>query len=476
MKYEELFFEFTHKFADNNTKDKQRGIGIEMELPVVTQIGEAVSLSIIQEMFEFLKKEGFQLERDDFSNHVISASKINEESLKNFDYHIDTIMTDAGSGILEVVLAPQDNLHTIQHSFSEIITLLVHYFDTRNCKIIGYGIQPLTPPSRKLLMPKERYFFYEKFSPNNIIPKSEGADAHLLTITASNQCHIDISQDEAIPAINVLNALSGLQIILHANSPIWKGKVDTVYKANREIFWDFCYPDRLNQMGIPPKFRTIDDYIHYLLEFKPMLIKREKLLRILNKPTFKDFMFNESPTIGETLDGEKSIIQPKIEDIHYLNTFCYFSVRLAPNLGTIESRMCCQQPPKTALSPTAVSLGLLSNLEEAKKIVALYSLETWKKIRLDAIKQTFKTTVNDKSIIPLMTKFLEVVEEGLLKRNLGEEIFLKPLYERLNRQKSPADEAIAIFEREGLESFLNYHAFTKNIPSRIEPQLNEIQL
>jgi len=476
MLYQKLFKEFTKKFRAYGNGLKPRGIGVEMEIPIVAQNGEAVGFSIIQRMFNFLEGQGFQLKRSDFSNHILSASRINETSAKDFNYHIDTIMTDAGCSILEVVLAPQDNLYTIQQALSEIMTLLVTYFDTQNCKILGYGIQPLTPPSRKLLMPKERYFFYEKFSTNNIIPKSEGADAHLLTITASNQCHIDIGQKEAITAVNVLNAFSGLQIILHANSSIWKGKVDANYKANREVFWEYCYPDRLNQMGIPPKFENINGYFNYLLEFKPMLVKREKLLQILNKPTFKDFLLNKSPTIGETLAGEKLIVEPKIADIHYLNTFCYFNNRLVPKLGTIESRMCCQQPPNASLAPTAVTLGILSNLEEAKQIMELYSWKTWKQVRLDALKHTFKTQINGKSMLPLMSQFLEVAKVGLLKRNLGEEFFLQPLFKRLRIQKSPADEAIDLFKKEGLKSFLKKYSFSNHTGSRTKLHSKTIQI
>lgn len=471
MKYQEIFAEFTKKFGHFNNHPKSRGIGIEMELPVISQNGEVVSINTVQEMFEFLEREGFQLERDEFSNYITGASRNNRISSEHFAYSIDTVMTDAGSGIIELVLAPQNNLHTIQESLSDIIALLVSFFDTKQCKLLGYGIQPLTAPSRKLLMPKERYVFFEKFSPNNVIPKSEGADAHLLTITASNQCHIDIGQEEAITAVNVLNALSGLQVIFNANSPIWQGNVDPNFKANREVFWEYCYPDRLNQMGIPPEFRDLGDYILYLLAFKPMLVKRERLLQLLNKPTFKDFMLNKTPTIGQTLEGEELIVQPTIQDIHYLNTFCYFNARLVPKLGTIESRMCCQQPPGASLAPAALTLGLISNLEEAKKLTEIYPWKAWQNIRLDALKHTFNTRVNGKEIMPLLAKFLNCAKEGLVKRNLGEEIFLEPLFTRLNRQKSPADEAIDIFEKEGFESFVKHYSFTNEASLRSKPQL-----
>ncbi|MFK7908122.1 MAG: glutamate-cysteine ligase family protein [Chitinophagales bacterium] len=459
MNYHELFTEFTKEF--NVQKNHLlRGIGIEAEIPVVTESGEGIGLPVVQNMFFYLEERGFQLQRDDFSDYIISATRTNEESAKSFDFHIDTVTTDAGYGIIEIAFAPQKDLHLIQSSFSEIMTLLVGYFDRQNCRMLGYGIQPLTAPSQKLLMPKERYYFYKNFSYNNVVPKIDGVDAHLLTITASNQCHIDVSSEEAIGATNVLNALSGLQIAFHANSPIWRQKVDETYKANREIFWEYCYPDRLNQMGIPPKFESIEEYVQYLLQFKPMLVKRNKgLLQILNKETFKDFMEDKTPTIGKTLGGDEVSVHPQTEDIHYLNTFCYFNARLVPRYGTIESRMCCQQPPNETLAPTALTLGILENLEEAQKLVELFPLETWRDIRRSAVRYTFDSMVNNESIVPILKQLLEIAVEGLKKRNLGEELFLEPLYERLKRRKSPADDAIAIFEKDGIGGLLEKYSF-----------------
>jgi len=458
MKYQEIFAEFTKAFTCN---PKSRGIGVEFELPVISESGEAASMDTIQEMFEFLGTEGFQLERDEQANIIIGASRINPISAQHFEYSIDTVMTDAGCGIVELVMAPQLNLHLVQESLTKITALLVDFFDNRNCKILGYGIQPLTAPSRQLLMPRERYSFFEKFSPNNqFIPKADGSDAHLLTVTASSQCHIDIDREEAITSINVLNAFSGLQIILNANSPIWRGGLDPDFKANREVFWECCYPDRLNQLGIPPKFQEWSDYIQYFFEFKPMLIERDRLLQILNKETIKDFMLDKTVTIGRTLDGEERIVQPEIEDIHYMNTFCYFNARLVPKLGTIESRMCCQQPPGESLAPTAISLGLLANLEEAQKLADTYPVSVWKQIRLDGLRKGFKTLVDGQDITPLLAQFIDCARRGLTMRNLGEEEYLVPYYERLKRQMSPADEAAEIFANEGFQSFVNHLAFT----------------
>jgi len=394
-----------------------------------------------------------------------------QESAKTFEYHIDTITTDTSFSILEIALAPQNNLHIIHTQILELFDLLTTFFTTQNCRILGYGIQPLTPPSRKLLMPKERYRFFEKFSTNRMIPKSLGADSDLLNITASNQCHIKINKEEAIDATNVLNALSGLQIALHANSPIWKGEVRD-NKANREIFWDYCFPNRRNQVGIPPKFETIGEYIKYLLQFKPLLVSRsKKFFQILDKKTFGEFLFSKTKTFGRNIDGEKVVIEPKVTDIHDLNNFCWFNARLVPKYGTIESRMCCQQPQGETLTSTALTLGILENLEAAKTLMNQFSWEAWRNLRKAAARKTFDATIENEQIVPLLSLLLDIATDGLKKRNLGEAIFLAPLFERLKLQQSPADVAISIFEKEGIAAFLNYSALKLNIEVAAGSQL-----
>ncbi len=471
-----LKHQIINKFKKSFNFDKNqlsRGIGIECEIPIVEEQGSAVSLPVIQQMFLYLGRIGFELEHDDYSDLIIAAKRVNKKSLANFDYPTDTITTDTAYSTVEVVLAPQANLYTIQSELNKLLFLLKTYFDSQNCLMLACGIQPLSPPSRKLLMPKERYCFFEKFSTNHIIPKSKGADSSLLNTTASAQCHIEIGLDDAILATNVLNALSGLQIALHANSPIWQGKIDPEYKATREMIWDFCFPDRCNQIGIPPEFETIENYIEYLLNFKPLLVKRrEQYFQIINKNTFNDFLFHQSPAIGRSLSGKKVRIEPQPNDIQQLIPFSWFNARLVPKYGTVESRMCCQQPQSEMLTPTAVALGLVENLEAAQNLAKIYPLSKWRKIRKQTAQYALEATIDGLSIIPLLLQFLDIANEGLRKRNLGEEVFLQPLYQRIEQRKVPADLAIEVFKNHGMNAFLEYVSFKKEAISN-QPEISK---
>lgn len=459
MHKHQIVAEFKRSFGLSHS-DSCRGIGVECEIPIVTEAGEAVPLSIIQTMFLFLEKRGFELEEDEKSGLLIAAKKPNLESAGKFAYQTDTITTDTGYSILEIVLAPQDNLHAIQTQLWGFFSLLTGFFESQSCLMLGYGIQPMAQPTRELLMPKERYRFFEKLSSNQIIPQSVGADSSLLNITASNQCHIEIGLEDVIPATNVLNALSGLQIALHANSPIWQGRIDPTYKANREINWDHCFPDRLKQIGIPPQFESIKNYVEYLLNFKPLLVKREEhFYQILNKNTFHDFLLNQSPTIGSSLDGKEVMIDPRPDDLAQLLPFCWFNARLMPQYGTIESRMCCQQPAKETLTSAALTLGLLENLEKAEALAKIYPVNKWRFIRKQAAQYALETVIDGENIVPLLLQLLDIAQEGLKKRNLQEEVFLAPLYQRIEQGKVPADLAIEVFENEGMAAFLQYASF-----------------
>lgn len=456
-----LLTEYTKNFK-TQTAINSKGIGIECEFPVVDRAGNAISLEIIHQLFDYLEKEGFEIKVDVYTNQPIAATRVNLESALQFDYCEDTITTDLGFSTLEIALAPQPNLWKVQAQLNELLSILLLYFNQHQCRILGYGIQPITPPSKDLLAPQKRYNFKNRVSGNELVPKSVGKDFHLLTVSASNQCHIEVSKEDAIVAFNVLNGLSGLQIALQANSAIWKGAVDANFKAIRELFWDYCFSDRLNQAGIPPKFSSFEDYMENLMHFKAQRVIRDgKPYRINSPNTFGEFYHNIKPTVGESREGECLLIKPAPKDIHLQNGFCYYNARLVSKFGTIENRMACQQPPGESMVTAALTLGILENLKAAQTLMeALYFISP-KTLRIEAIKDALAANFAEKSIIPWLYELLVIAEKGLQKRGLGEEIFLAPLFKRLKEQQSPADLAIAIFQKEGIEAFLDKFSFTR---------------
>ena len=60
-------------------------------------------------------------------------------------------------------------------------------------------------------------------------------------------------------------------------------------------------------------------------------------------------------------------------------------------------------------------------------------------------------------MIPLATQLLAIANKGLLARGQGEEAYLAPLFDRLERRQSPAMEAQEEFAKDGLETFIEKH-------------------
>ncbi len=436
--------------------NQQKKIGLEIEIPIVTHTGEAVNYSIIRKLFLFLEKKGFQLKKE---NQQVYEALIYSDIVK--DYPI-TITTDLGFSTLEIILPPCNHLHDVDQCFKITIEYLLPFVKQQNCRLLGYGIHPFAQPSKRLLAPKQRYRALEKiWNTNTIVPKPMGNDGHLLTISAGNQCHIDVSETEAIQAANVLNASSGLQIALQANSPIWQGKRAKSYKAVREIFYDFICANAKKRYGIPPKFETLRGYFQFICDQKLFLIARNNEILQVSDYSFTEYIKQEKVTVSR-LNGEKITIVPDIEDLYYHSTLFYLNARLVPNYGTIEVRMPCQQPPKDTMVTAALNLGLMENLAEAESLFNQYDHTVWQELRLAATKHGFQARLsNGKSIIPLIEQLLAIAQKGLESRGLGESHFLQPLFKRLDQQQSPADVAIEIFNKKGINGLLDAVSFTE---------------
>jgi glutamate--cysteine ligase len=442
---------FIQKFKAK--KNQQKQIGLEIELPIVQRNGEAVPYIIIQKLFAYLEKYEFEITNE--NGIVLEVSRQYNEQYRTI------ITTDLGYSTLEIILPPLNNLYDAQYHFKGLIDLLLPFFEKENCLLLGYGVHPLTFPNRKLLAPRKRYRGLEKiWNTNTVIPKSMGNDAHLLTISAGNQCHVDVSETEAVQAINVLNASSGLQIALQANSPIWKGKVVENYKAIREKFYDFLFLEEVQRNGVAPKFETLLDYFQHVSHQTLFLVIRNQEVLQIFKYTFADYLEQKSVE-ATNLNGETVTIIPDSSDIHYHKTLFYWNARLVPNYGTIEVRMPCQQPPKDTLVTAALNLGLMENLREAEAFINQYDWTVWKHLRTQAIRYAFEAKLpNGESIVPLIRQLLMIAKTGLEKRGLNEAPFLNPLFERLEKQQSPADVAIDIFKKEGMTGLLNAVSFT----------------
>jgi gamma-glutamylcysteine synthetase len=354
----------------------------------------------------------------------------------------------------EFSLAHVANLFELNESIDALRELLNPFLQKHGVRLLGYGIQPVTPPSGYLLFKKERSCFWDRAVPSNwLIPPEQGDDVHLFTVNAGSHVHVSVDLEDAVDTVNVLNGLAGAQIALTANSPVWRGKADNRYVCVNEKLWDWWRPAAARS-GVPERaFVDLEDYIRTIENLTPIYVKRNGQPVLL--PQFQTFgeYFASGETIGHMLDGRTIPLTPRTEDIRTHNSCYWYTARIS-QYYTVENRVFDQQPPADLICAAALTLGLISALDEAQSIVSHRSWAELRQAREVACQQGLRGSTEELSLAKLASQMLEVAQLGLTRRGLGEEIFLQPLEQRLQTKTCPAERAIRIFEQNGIEGLV----------------------
>lgn len=457
---------FLKKFEEVESKrilkSRRRRIGSELKFPLVTPDGRAVNFSKTQALWDFLVLKGWKPLIDPHSRKIIGATKQGEMNEHR-------VSCETGYCKIEFSLAHTDSLINLHHTIEDIKKLLTEFSEENKVAFLGFGLQPVTPPGKHLLMKKSRNLFWDRlFGGNSYISPEDGTDVHLFTISAANQVHIDVTIDEAIDAINVFNGIAGAQVAMTANSNIWKGEINHEYKCLGETFWDWWLKERhQTRYGVPErKFNDLKDYFLNILKFPPVYVRRGGIpVALPHCPTFSDFyscstkeMNCDRGTLTErrcglTVEGEETEMDRELYDLDQHFTFFWHNARLS-RYYTLENRINDQQPPGEIMTIPALTLGIVENLSNAVSLINEYPWEVLRESRILAAKFGPATKVQGISISQLSKSIVEIAEDGLKKRGLGEEVFLTPLKERLEEKSCPADRAAGVFKNSGPEGLV----------------------
>ena len=230
--------------ASSERAHSQRRIGAELKFPLVKRDGTAADFPTVCALWGYLQQRGWEPVEDAVAGRVVGAKKPGE--------HNDTVAScETGFCKPEFALAHVADLAALEKSVEELRQELRPFSEQHQVHFLGYGIQPLTPPSKELMIKQSRTSVWDKaFGANRFLPPKDGDDVNLFTINAASHVHVSVASDEAIPAVNILNGFAGAQIALTANSNIWKGQVDPVYKCVNEKLWDWWMPDS-TRVGMP---------------------------------------------------------------------------------------------------------------------------------------------------------------------------------------------------------------------------------
>jgi len=424
-----------------------RRIGAELKFPLVKADGTAANLDTVHALWRYLCDRAWDPVIDGMTGALVGARKLGEQN--------DTVAScETGFCKVEFALAHVKSLFDLEQSIHDLRHELRPFTDEHKVHFLGYGIQPVTAPSKRLLMKKTRTSVWDKVFPSNRhVARQDGDDVHLFTINAASHVHVSVTRDEAIPAVNVLNGFAGAQIALTANSNIWLGRVDPEYKCVAEKFWDWWMPES-NRVGVPQRpFEGVQDYVQTIASFRPVYVKRAGRPIVMKRYTaFADF-YCAGRAVGFDADGREVSFVPEESDIDLHNTCYWYNARLS-RYCTVENRVNDQQPPADLSCVAALTLGLVSALSEASETLSRFDWNHLRTAREIACKSALNGSTDTFTLPELARTMLWLATVGLRRRGLGEERFLAPLWNRLSRRTCPADEAAQLFNDGGIEALV----------------------
>jgi gamma-glutamylcysteine synthetase len=428
-------------------RSPERRIGAELKFPLVNLDGTAASFDKACALWAYLQSRGWEPVQDKMTGQVVGA-------MKRGQYNDTVAGCETGFCKAEFSLAHVANLFDLQEQIDELRAELESFCERNNVRLLCYGIQPVTPPTKRLMMKKGRTNpWVRTFGSNRHVDEKDGDDVHLFTINASSHVHVSVCPEEAIDTVNVLNGFSGAQIALTANSNIWRGRMDPDYKCVAEKFWDWWMPES-DRVGTPRKpFGDIEDYVHTIASFKPVYVERNGKPIILERyATFEEY-YKLGRAVGRDTQGQEISFVPEESDINLHNSCYWYNARIS-RYFTVENRVNDQQPPDALICIAAVTLGLVSALSEAKAVLSSYNWEFLRKTREIACRRGLLSGADEIQLVPVALQMWAIAHQGLLRRDLGEERFLEPLERRLRDLECPADQARDLFANGGVDALV----------------------
>jgi len=465
--------------SQNLMKWRRRLVSLEIENLLTKVDGEPISQKDIQRLWREFLKHDWSAKPDYYTKVYTEVSKTKPNG-KTYNLGNDT-----GVGIFEMSLPPCRNLHEARKEFLEILKETLKYIKKQKMRFLAYGIQPTGVKDPRAHKSKKSFYATIEF-----------LNLHNLIVgTAASQCGISLRLEEVVDVTNQLNKISGLITALFANSPITDKKIYH-WKEMRMLPWDFLgitiKPSFENIYGFPKReFRSIADILKYAWESPPFGIisfLRETGWAILDKEINYTRYFKGKEWKARDLFSKRLKLVPNVKDLNLaLIAFWIHAkphlvldvkkVKVADFMGHlqnntlekylkdklvncyIEYRVAAASPKGEEVAFAALTLGLVNNLKELKKLTTPYSWGDWKKLYEEAPVKGMEARLKGREIYPILEKLVKVAEKGLKRRKFDEEKYLKPLKKRLRDKKCPADYAVEKFQKYGFRKFLDFVSY-----------------
>ena len=425
------------------TNQKKNFIGIEIEIPIINLDKKAVDFDVVHEI-----TAKFQKQYDDFKSDGIDYNG-NVFALKNPKTE-DIVCYDCSYNNIEFAMGREKELFSIHERFGEYYSFVKESFEEHNHTLTGMGINPYRKYNINEPIPSERYLmlYHHLKSVDNYrnTPMYFHKYPEYGMFSSASQVQLDVNKENLIQTINVFSKIEPIKALLFSNSVLY-GE-NNQFTCFRDALWEYStHGVNPHNIGVyDVDFNDIDDLQAYLESLNMYCVMRDGAY--INFPSInlleyfsKEYVRGEIYCRGHYREID---IKPCVNDIKYLRPFKFINLTFR---GTVEFRSICTQPINDSMCVAAFHLGLKYKLDELEEIiqndeVIYHKGYTAGELRKLLIQDKIPEFINQKELSALARNIVDLASDGLRQRGIGEEIFLKPLYERIKNHSNPGKNII----------------------------------
>lgn len=425
------------------TNQKKNFIGIEIEIPIINLDKKAVDFDVVHEI-----TAKFQKQYDDFKSDGIDYNG-NVFALKNPKTE-DIVCYDCSYNNIEFAMGREKELFSIHERFGEYYSFVKESFEEHNHTLTGMGINPYRKYNINEPIPSERYLmlYHHLKSVDNYknTPMYFHSYPEYGMFSSASQVQLDVNKENLIQTINVFSKIEPIKALLFSNSVLY-GE-NNQFTCFRDALWEYStHGVNPHNIGVyDVDFKDIDDLQSYLESLNMYCVMRDGAY--INFPSInlleyfsKEYVRGEIYCRGHYREID---IKPCVNDIKYLRPFKFINLTFR---GTVEFRSICTQPINDSMCVAAFHLGLKDKLNELEEIIQndeiiYHKGYTAGELRKLLIQDKIPEFINQKELSALARNIVDLASDGLRKRGVGEEIFLKPLYERIKNHSNPGKKII----------------------------------
>ena len=447
MDKEAVYEAIYNKYIEPTKKKREDYVGIEIEMPIVPDSGEAVDEVRVHEVADsFIKKFGFKPSGTDADGAMTSAELEETGDILSFDCSYRN---------LELSFGKARSLLEVRDRFNRYYNYLNADFHRIGYSLTGMGVNPNCYKVRGVPIKNERYRMlyhylssYKKYASEVDMRFHDHPDFG--TFTSASQIQLDVPYDRLIDVINVNGMVEPYKSMLFANSylpdhpdylcvrnMLWERSMQGFNPHNIGMFEKQMYSHRelVEYIGTQSIYCTMRDGRY--IDFEPV-------------PFCK--YFERDHIEGEMFDGEKYItvtFSPEPGDIDYLRTFKFEDLTYR---GTIEYRSSCCQPVGEAMVVGAFQAGINERISELKELFetdnVIYS-HGFSAVELQRMysMRKYPDLATKKDLSDQLIRILDISADGLKSRGFGEESLLEPLYARAEKLTNPSRDMLEGLDR-----------------------------